>query len=389
MTSPRCGLGGGWFSAGLVGTSEFGRSATGPKPLSRTRKYASTTSPRDRLYDFLPRNGKSWCSSRPSRHHVLTVPGLTRPPERSAMSVALNHSPSGSASCAVMDTSYGVMTHRTLRRQFRQRLWIYVQIQSNTCIRIAMENARCCSTSRRLMPPGADRHERFVMNKDVRERVIGAMSALIEGEPATYVASAGRITGGRADAFVRIDEAEHARRQACGMGAVPDLAVLNLLMDLPLGQPVDASSLTVSETWALQRTPVGAVMRDGRWVVRVGRPVADVVAVVAWGRKFNTLLNRVAPFSRLAARMVVLERVPADFDEIGWQARYLGTGVWTYTGGRASELIRADPVRPQYYKPARWRFTEYAYRAWLVSSAAMRATTRGSRVELAPSASDR
>jgi hypothetical protein len=228
-----------------------------------------------------------------------------------------------------------------------------------------------------------------VVNAVIRERVVGAMSTLIEGEPASYVPSAGRITGGRADAFVRVDAVEDARRQACGMGAVPDLAVLNLLMNLPFDQPVDTSSLTESEAWALQRTPAGAVIRDGRWVIGVSRPVAEVVAVVAWGRKLDALLNRVAAFGRLATRMVVLERIPPDFDETCWQASYLGTGVWAHEGNRARELVRAETVRPRYYKPSRWRFTEYAYRAWLGSIAATQATNPGNRAELAPSASGR
>lgn len=206
------------------------------------------------------------------------------------------------------------------------------------------------------------------------QRAIDAMSSLLEGAPSVYVPGGARITGGRADAFVRIDWAEHQRRQraglhGAGLKAMTQLWVLDLLMNLPLGEPVAAESLSSDEQWVLARMPAGALDRDGRWVIRRCRPVAEITAVVVWGRHLPAVLRQTEPFTRVAQRMAVLDRVPADFDDIAWQARYHGTGVWAATGEAVTELVAAEPVRHRYYKPARWKANEYAYRAWLTAAA--------------------
>lgn len=148
-------------------------------------------------------------------------------------------------------------------------------------------------------------------------------------------------------------------------------------MDLPLGEPVSIESLSDSEKWALDRVPRGAVDRDGRWVIRVCRPVSEVAAVVAWGQRLEPLLKQIAPFTRVAQRMVVLDRVPVGFEEVAWQARYEGVGVWTANGNGVSELVAAEPVRPRRYPPARWHVNEYAYRSWLTAQLALASSNRG------------
>lgn len=197
-----------------------------------------------------------------------------------------------------------------------------------------------------------------------RGPILGAMASLLGGDPAVYVAEAARITGGRADAFVRIDAGEHARRCAGGLGAITQMWMLDVLMNLPLDQPVRVADLDADERWALDRIPAAAVRRDGAWVTRLCRPVAEIAAVVVWGRRLQPLLKRTAPFTRVAPRMIVLDQVPADFDEIAWQACFQGTGVWSVADGRAVELVVAEPVRHRYYTPGRWQVNESAYRAW-------------------------
>lgn len=193
------------------------------------------------------------------------------------------------------------------------------------------------------------------------------MSILLDGDPAAYVCDGARITGGRGDAFVRIDEAEHQRRRQTGLGAITQLWMLDALMNLPLGQPVSVDGLTESEQWVLDRLPAGAAQRDGRWITRVCRPVSEIAAVVMWSPQWQGVLSRIAPFTRVAQRMIVLEQVPSDFEQLAWQARYQGTGVWAATANGATELVRAEPVQHRYFKPARWQVYESAYRAWLMT----------------------
>ena len=197
------------------------------------------------------------------------------------------------------------------------------------------------------------------------DRAVGAISSLLEGAPSVYVPDGAHITGGRADAFVCIDWAEHERRQQTGLKAITQLWHLDLLMNLPLDEPVAVESLSSDERWCLDRIPRGAIECDGRWAIRRCKPAAAIAAVVVWGKELGPLLKRADPFTQVAQRMVVLDHVPHNFDQIAWQASFLGTGVWAATDNEVTELIPADPVRHRYYKPARWKVNEYAYRAWL------------------------
>ncbi|SKU61507.1 hypothetical protein [Mycobacteroides abscessus] len=198
------------------------------------------------------------------------------------------------------------------------------------------------------------------------QRAISAMGSLLDGTP-VYVPRGAQITNGRGDAFVHIDWTEHQRRQQVGLKAITQLWHLDLLMNLPLDQPVDAGSLTADEKWCLERIPAGAIERDGNWAIRRCKPVISIAAVIGWGPQLQKLLRSVAPFARVAQRMVVLDRIPTNFDEISWEASYDGVGVWLATDNESTELISPEPVRPRYYTPARWKANEHAYRAWLAT----------------------
>ncbi|CPT91622.1 Uncharacterised protein [Mycobacteroides abscessus] len=225
------------------------------------------------------------------------------------------------------------------------------------------------------------------MNTQAHGRVINAIGSLFDGDPCDYVTGGARITGGRADAFIRVDSNEHRRRQALGLGAVPHLGVLDLLMDLPLGEPIRIGSLNESERWALDRVPPGVVALEGQWVTRVCRPVADVVAAVMWGGRLESLLRRISVFSAACQRIVVLDRMPRRLEDIAWQAQLSGTGVWVRSHDDVIELIRPEPVALRYFKAARWRFGEYGYRAWLTAKPLpMPDTSRGYLAGSAPAA---
>lgn len=223
-----------------------------------------------------------------------------------------------------------------------------------------------------------------------RGRVIDAMQVLLDGDgPSFFVAGGARISGGRGDALIRIDVAEHARRQRCGSGAITELWQLDVLMNLPYGQPVPISALDDAERWALDRMPDGAVRREHDWVVRTCAPVAQIVAVVVWGRQLETLLKRVAPFTSVAPCAVVLDPVPRNFDVIAWQASFQGTGVWTASEVGAREHLPAGPVRIRHRTAARWHIEEYAYAQWVTTQRALAPSSSADHVGSALRASDR
>lgn len=204
-----------------------------------------------------------------------------------------------------------------------------------------------------------------------RETAIDAMAPVVDGEPSVYVPGGARmLTQGRADAFIRIDPAEHARRQSAGMTAVTQLWMASTLMNLPLGEAIPLDSLARDEQWAIDRLPRGAIARDATTVTRLCRPVSTIATVVLWHDHLPTALTRLAPFHRVATRILVMTAIPTDFDQIAWQASYQGVGVWTLTARGAAEVIPAEPYTPRYYRPARWVITDYAYRTWLTASKA-------------------
>jgi len=195
------------------------------------------------------------------------------------------------------------------------------------------------------------------------------MTPVLAGDPSVYVPDGARmLTKGRADAFIHIDPAGNARRQSAGMTAITQLWMANTLMNLPLGEAIPIDNLSRDEQWAIDRLPRGAIARDATTVTRLCRPVATIATVVLWHDNLPTALTRLAPFHRVATRILVLTEIPNDFDEIAWQARYHGVGVWTPTARGATEVIPAEPYTPRYYQPVRWVITDYAYRTWLTAA---------------------
>jgi hypothetical protein len=108
------------------------------------------------------------------------------------------------------------------------------------------------------------------------------------GEPGEPVR--GMLLGVRVTAYAIINMAEHRRREAAGMGAVAHPALLDRLMDLPIGIPV-----TDPVVWAeMADQPRGVAERheDG---VRVTRhlesplTITDVVVDAAKGRELRAV----------------------------------------------------------------------------------------------------
>jgi hypothetical protein len=97
--------------------------------------------------------------------------------------------------------------------------------------------------------------------------------------PLTFVRAVPvNLLGTRVTAWAALNDAEHRRREAIGLGAVIDLALLDQLLNLPLGIPID-DPVMWAETAA---QPEGVICRgpDGRTVIRQLESPLYIEAVV-------------------------------------------------------------------------------------------------------------
>lgn len=169
---------------------------------------------------------------------------------------------------------------------------------------------------------------------------------------------------GRAMLTVRPDEAEHRRRRQAGLGAITSPAILDLLMQLPVGFPVPVGALAVRDQRLLRRLPAGVVHIDyvhGRaaHVTRLAVKPAVVDIAVVEGRVNAETMGRATGFAPFCRRQIVTPvRPPA---ERLTEADFWGVGV----AYRGEMLVAPAPWRPQRYTAAGWLFVEEVYRAAL------------------------
>jgi hypothetical protein len=181
--------------------------------------------------------------------------------------------------------------------------------------------------------------------------------------PATRNAPAyARIWSG--SVLLQVDHAEHARRQAAGLGALTNLGTLDLLMTLPEGMAVPVATLSDSQRRALRRLPAGTVTTADQQVTRLAvRPVRAVLATVR-GRCSRTSLERASKFAPFCSRRV-LTRVRPDLETL-IEYDFYGVGVtYQHADGAEESLSSPRPWVPQRHTPAGWWFAERAYDMWL------------------------
>jgi hypothetical protein len=168
-----------------------------------------------------------------------------------------------------------------------------------------------------------------------------------------------------------INEAEHERRRAAGVGGIPSLAVLDALMCLPAGVDVSTADLGDRCLARLREARPGCVewLQGGRVVHRLAVPPVDVALVVVDATDWRTGLRRAAAFAPFAMRVVRLDRLPARWPEPAWEAVSAGAGIWAPADdGGVVEYVPPAEFVPRWVKPARWRFQERAYSRWLTTT---------------------
>ena len=175
------------------------------------------------------------------------------------------------------------------------------------------------------------------------------------------------LLGVRVTAHAAVNLAEHHRREAAGMAAVIDPALLDRLLNLPAGVPViDPAG------WAeMAGQPPGILERDPDGVSvtrRLEAPlsIADVVVHAAAGRELRAVQDA-SLFAGFTRRWVAADRVP---DAVLLEAKLCGVGI----------LAAGDQVVLPAAKPAgltrdgwSWLLEEKVYRRWLGEHARVRA----------------
>src|SRR5437763_4816759 len=144
------------------------------------------------------------------------------------------------------------------------------------------------------------------------------------GEPGVPVSV--MLLGARVTAYAIINIAEHQRRETAGMGAVINPALLDRLMDLPIG-----ISVTDPVAWAEmadQPSGVAELHEDGARIIRrLESPltIADVIVDAATGRELRAVQDA-SLFAGFTRRWIAAtpSRIP---DAAMLEAKLCGVGI--------------------------------------------------------------
>jgi hypothetical protein len=171
-----------------------------------------------------------------------------------------------------------------------------------------------------------------------------------------------RIFGTAAGVAYRLDHAEVARRQEHQLGALTDMDVLDALMGLPVGIPVERSSLTKAELALVDRSPAGVVEHRGEQLIRLAAAPLSVQSAVVAAKNWKTGLKQAGRFAPFCVRAMLLPAVPADVEDLQAQASFYGVGVGVSVDGQMQLLVEPATYARTRHTPAQWWFAEEAWR---------------------------
>jgi hypothetical protein len=171
------------------------------------------------------------------------------------------------------------------------------------------------------------------------------------------------VQGARPVLSLRFDHQECSRRRKMGLGAVTSPDALNLLLALPVGEPVPLAALTHSERRVLRSVPRGAVRFGAGVVVRCAVPPVEVGLAVVGARSWRRGLESAGRFAPFCARAMVLRKPPRHLEELRMEADFYGVGVIVATGRTGPDLlVPPASFRRSRFTVAGWRFLEEVYR---------------------------
>lgn len=189
------------------------------------------------------------------------------------------------------------------------------------------------------------------------------LAAPYGGEPGVPVGV--MLLGVRVTAYAIINIAEHQRRETAGMGAVIDPALLDRLMDLPIG-----ISVTDPVAWAEmadQPRAVAELHEDGARIIRrLESPltIADVIVDAATGKELRAVQDA-SLFAGFTRRWIAAtpSRIP---DAAMLEAKLCGVGI---VDQRRRQLLPAEKPEGLTRDGWSWLLEEKTYRRWLTRRA--------------------
>jgi hypothetical protein len=173
------------------------------------------------------------------------------------------------------------------------------------------------------------------------------------------------LLGVRVTAYAIISTAEHQRRETAGMGTVIAPALLNRLMDLPIG-----ISVTDPVAWVeMADQPRGVVERheDGARITRLLESpltITDVIVDAVMGKELRAVQDA-SLFAGFTRRWVAATsgRIP---DAAMLEAKLCGVGI---VDQRRRELLSAEKPEGLTRDGWSWLLEEKTYRRWLTRRA--------------------
>jgi hypothetical protein len=169
------------------------------------------------------------------------------------------------------------------------------------------------------------------------------------------------LLGTRVEAWANLNRHEHRRRSGLGLGAVTDPALLESLLDLPLGELID-DPVAWAET-AGQAEGIVKRAEDSCAVRRLLEPPLTVTDVVVPGQAGRVLkaVQDASLFASFSSRWVAVEEESLS-DSVVMEAKLCGVGL----------LDREDRVLLSGESPVipvidgwTWLLWEKSYRRWL------------------------
>jgi hypothetical protein len=173
------------------------------------------------------------------------------------------------------------------------------------------------------------------------------------------------LLGIRVTAYTIINIAEHRRRETAGMGAVTMPALLDRLMDLPIGIPV-----TDPVVWAELADQPGGVAEGDEDGARITRrlesplTITDVVVGAVTGKELRAVQDA-SLFAGFARRWIAAtsSRIP---DAAMLEAKLCGVGI---VDQRRRQLLPAEKPERLTRDGWSWLLEEKTYRRWLTRRA--------------------
>lgn len=168
--------------------------------------------------------------------------------------------------------------------------------------------------------------------------------------------------GAKVVAAYRIEARERERRAAAGMKPLTRPDALNLLMALPLGEPIPAGSLSDRERRALKCLPKGAVVRRDGLITRLATQPMHVDMVFVSGRGWESAMEQAERFTPFTARSVLIDGVLRRKEEAVMRAAFYGIGLLRAQGATVEVVVPPSPFVRKRHTVANWKFLEDVHR---------------------------